>query len=150
MNIEINELNPQQMEFQKELFSLKEEFYRNSMATPASLEQELLITEILRDDLYDIAVYLDNYIDTGDFRYPHTNVINVYNDNKKKITDDVIKYARQKQQLINQMMDDARDILNAYGETGDFLKKYYINQIFRIYVFNLDNNLPGEYIQEGI
>jgi hypothetical protein len=150
MNIEQEEINPQQMELQKELFSLKEEFYRNSMTTPASLEQELLIAEILREDLYDIATNLDKYIDTGDFRFPHTNVINVYNHNKKKITDDVIKYSRQKQQLINQMMEDARDILNAYADVGDFLKKYYINQIFRIYVFNLSNDLPGENGEEGM
>jgi hypothetical protein len=143
-------LTSQQLDFQKELFALKEEFYKDSMETPASLEQELLIAEILREDLCDIANYLDRYIDTGDFGFPSANVIDIYNQNKKKITEDVIKYSRQKQLLINQFMEDARNIMNAYNEIDDFLKKYYINQIFRIYIFNLYSNLPGENSSGGI
>lgn len=132
------------LQFQNELFSLKEDFYKESMATPSSLKQELLVTEILREDLYDIADYLDNYIDNGDVRFPPTNVINVYNQNGETITEDVIKYSRQKQMLINQFMEDLRYVLNAYKEIDDFLKKYYINQIFRVHVFNLEA-LPGNY-----
>jgi hypothetical protein len=132
-------MNSEQLEFQRELLDLKEDFYRDSMATPGALQQELLVAEILRQDLYDIADYLDNYIDTGDFRFPATNVINVYNNYEKKITDEVIKYSRQKQLLINQFVEDAREILISYKDIDEFLKKYYINQIFRVYVFNLDN-----------
>ena len=142
--------NSEQLEFQKEVLALKEDFYRESMATPAALEQELLIAEILREDLYDIADYLDDYIDTGDFRVPATNVINIFNKYQKKITGDVIKYSKQKQLLINQFMEDARAILISYTNIDEFLKKYYINQIFRIYVFNLGNVLPGEDGGEGI
>ena len=142
--------NSEQLEFQKEVLALKEDFYRESMATPAALEQELLIAEILREDLYDIADYLDDYIDTGDFRVPATNVINIFNKYQKKITGDVIKYSKQKQLLINQFMEDARAILISYTNIDEFLKKYYINQIFSIYVFNLGNVLPGEDGGEGI
>lgn len=147
---ELNTIHSEQLNFQQELLAVKEDFYRDSMATPTALEQDLLIAEILREDLYDIADYLDNYIDTGDFRFPPTNVINVYNDHKKKITDDVVKYSRQKQQLINQFMEDARDILMTYRDIDEFLKKYYINQIFRVYVFNLSVTLPGEETDEGV
>lgn len=145
-----NNLHSQQLEFQNEILAIKENFYKNSMATPPNLEQELLVAEILREDLYDIADYLDNYIDTGDFRVPVANVINVYNKHEKKITEDVLKYSRQKQQLINEFMEDLREILIAYKDIDEFLKKYYINQIFRIYVFNLGNILPGETNDEGI
>ena len=147
---EFDALNSQQHGFQTELLNLKEDFYRNSMATPPSLEQELLVAEILREDLYDIANYLDTYIDTGDFRFPHTNVIEIYNQNNKNITEDVIKYAKQKQQLINQFMEDIRDVLISYDAIDGFLKKYYINQIFRVYVFNLNGTLPGENTDEGV
>jgi hypothetical protein len=143
-------MESQQLEFQKELLVLKEDFYRDSMATPGALEQELLVAEILREDLYDIADYLDNYIDTGDFRFPPTNVINVYNGHQKKINDAVLKYSKQKQLLINQFMEDVREILIAYKDIDEFLKKYYINQIFRVYVFNLGNILPGEDVDEGL
>ncbi len=143
-------MESQQLEFQKEILALKENFYKDSMATPATLEQELLIAEILREDLYDIADYLDNYIDTGNFIIPQTNVINLYNKYQKKITDDVVKYSKQKQILINQFMEDLREILIAYNDIDGFLKQYYINQIFRIHVFNLGNVLPGEEYDEGI
>jgi hypothetical protein len=145
-----SKINSEQLEFQKEVLALKEDFYKDSMATPAALEQELLVAEILREDLYDIADYLDDYIDTGDLHFPSTNVINVYNQHEKKITDEIVKYSKQKQILINQFMNDLREILIAYLNIDGFLKKYYINQIFRVYVFNLNNILPGENNDEGI
>jgi hypothetical protein len=141
---DIYNINSEQLDFQKELLAIKEDFYRDSMATPETLEQELVIAEILHEDFYDIANYLDNYIDLGDFRFPPTNVINIYNLHQKKITPDVIKYSKQKQLLINQFMEDARNILIAYKDIDAFLKKYYIDQIFRIYVFNLDNIFSNE------
>ncbi len=129
---------PQTLQFQNELYVLKEEFYKESMDTPASLQQELLITDILREDLYSIADCLDNYIDNDKLVIPSTNVINLFAENGKKITDDVIKYSRQKQLLVKQFMNDVCEILDAYKEIDGFLKKYYVNQIFRIHIFNLE------------
>ena len=125
-------------QFQNELYSLKEEFYKESMLTPQSLEQELLIAEILRRDLYDIADSLDNYIENSELIIHSTNVISVFKENERKITDDIIKYSRKKQSLINEFMEYASEIMNQYKEIDEFLKKYYVNQIFRIYIFNLE------------
>ncbi len=128
----------QARQFQNELYSLKEEFYKESMITPPSLQQEFIVAEILRRDLYDIADSLDNYIENSDLIIPSTNVINVFKENERKITDDVIKYSRKKQLLINEFIEYVREIMNNYKEIDEFLKKYYVNQIFRIYIFNLE------------
>jgi hypothetical protein len=128
----------EQLHFQSDLYSLKQQFYKESMHTPKQLEQELLITEILKDDLAKIASYLELYITTADFRFPYTSVYDVFNLHNKQITPEVIEYSKNKQQLINSFMEEARDILNIYKDIPNYLKKYYINQIFRIYVFNLE------------
>ncbi len=128
----------EQLHFQADLYSLKQQFYKESMHTPKQLEQELLITEILKDDLAKIASYLELYIATADFRFPYTSVYDVFNLHNKQITPEVIEYSKNKQQLINSFMEEARDILNIYKDIPNYLKKYYINQIFRIYVFNLE------------
>ncbi len=134
--------------FQSQLFDLKEDFYKASMDTPLSLQQELLIMEILREDLYDIADALDVYIDTKKIIYPIANVINVYKDHSKNLTNDVEKYSKEKQTLINEFMENLRDLIENDG-AEDELKKYYVDQVFRVYVFNLET-IPGAYNDGGI
>jgi hypothetical protein len=135
-----SDADEQQLHFQADLYSLKEEFYKESMQTPKELEQELLITEVLKEDLDKIASTLELYINIGDFRFPYTSVIDVFNAHNKSITSQVVEYSKKKQQLINLFMEEVRDILNIYKDIPNYLKKYYINQIFRIYVFNLEHN----------
>jgi hypothetical protein len=135
--------------FQTKLFNLKEEFYKESMNAPSSLKQELLLMEILREDLYDIADAIDGYIDSKTFKVPLNNTIAVYNQNSKKITEDVQKYSKNKQELISEFMEILRDIIDSDDAIEPEHKKYYVDQAFRIYVFNLEP-LPGAHDGEGI
>jgi hypothetical protein len=134
------DIDNQQLEYQADLYSLKKDFYKKSMHTPKNLEQEILIMEILKEDLDKIASALELYVIRGDFRFPYTSVIDLFNDNKKKITQEVLEYSKIKQQLINSFMEEARELLNIYKDIPNNIKKYYINQIFRVYVFNLEEN----------
>ena len=129
----------EQLEFQKELYHIKEEFYVFSMKTPASLEQELLVTEILKEDLDQAATAIENYINTGNTRYPSGSTISVYTDNNKPVTQAVLDYYKYKQTILRNLIDDVCDLLKIYEFMPKDIKKYYINQVFRLYVFNLDN-----------
>jgi len=102
----------------------------------------------LREDLYDVADALDVYIDTKKIIYPIANVINVYKDHSKNLTNDVEKYSKEKQTLINEFMENLRDLIENDG-AEDELKKYYVDQVFRVYVFNLET-IPGAYNEGGI
>ena len=135
--------------FQQQIFDLKEDFYRESMNAPSSLEQELLLMEIVREDLYDVADAFDKYISGNPLEVPSNNTIYVYNAHSKKITEDVAKYSKQKQVLMSEFMDALRDVVDSAEHIDGDCKRYYINQIFRIYVFNMDP-LPGCYCEEGI
>jgi hypothetical protein len=137
------------IEFQNKLFEIKEDFYKNAMNAPDSLKQDLKIMDILREDLYDIANSFDHYIDTNDFIIPSTNVLALYKLYSGKNKDDIIQYSKMQQKHINQFIIEVKSAIDSYKNIDEFLKKYYINQVFRIYIFNL--NAPPEKVdtEEG-
>jgi hypothetical protein len=123
--------------FETELYDLKEEFYDITMQTPPSLEQEPLIAFILKDDLIKIGEALRIYITKKQISIPTTSVSNIFKKDGKEITEDIYKYASNRQSLIKKMIARAIEIIDNYSMVSDDIKIYYINSIFYKNIWNI-------------
>jgi hypothetical protein len=125
------------VDFEKELYDLKQEFYEVTMSTPPSLEQEPLIAFILKEDLFRIGVALRNYINGHGIVIPLTSVSHVFKEADKSMTDDIYRYASERQSLMKKMMTRATEVIDKYPAVPNMIKKEYVNDIFYKYIWNI-------------